>query len=397
MKIDNILIRNVRNHSLSELYFNDNVNVVFGKNGAGKTSILEAISICCLSKSFLSVNDSNIVSRGAEFYEIKLNSINELDLKYFVTVKYQINNGKNISNSYGDNLTPKELIGTIPLIVLTPDYRIITSGSPQSRRDFVDRILSQSNRVYLDELLKFKKALKQRNNILLLNKLNNQNQPKVQVDENLLDAWTNQFIIHAAEIIYRRYQFVKEIQPFFTEFYSQVSGFSESVTLDYHPNVFYDNNLKRNNNPSKENKRNDDLIISDITDSLKKRYENLKYEEIRRGTTLFGPQKDEFLIKLNNNVAREFASQGQHKTLLISLKFAEFQFLKNKRNDTPIFLLDDIFSEIDSFRIKMVIETLRNNSSQIFITTTNPNQVSEVFNSKNIKFIKVEDGKAIDG
>ncbi len=389
MIVDNILMRNVRNHVLTEIDFNSNVNVIYGKNGAGKTSILESISIGSLSKSFISCSDSNIISKGAEFYEVNIKSTNELDMKYYSKVKYELNLGKTISNSYGDNITPKELIGTIPLIILTPDYRIITSGSPQSRRDFVDRVLSQSNKVYLDEFLKFKKALKQRNSILLNNKLNNSYNSKNYYDEDLLDEWTKQFVNHSSELIFRRMNFVKEIQPYFSDFYSRVANNNESVTLEYIPNIILKNRELKDIN-SEEIFYEQSLDA--IKDILEQTYDRLKYDEIKRGSTLFGPQKDEFLIKLNNNIAREFASQGQHKTLLISLKFAEFQYLKNKRNDTPVFLLDDIFSEIDSYRIGMVIELLRKNSSQIFITTTNPNQVREVFSTDNIKFIHIVDG-----
>lgn len=390
MIIDNILIRNVRNHIFTEIEFNGNVNVIYGKNGAGKTSILESISIGSLSKSFISGSDANLVSKGEGFYEVQIQSTNELNLRYFAKVKYQLNNGKTISNSYGDNLTPKELIGTIPMIILTPDYKIITSGSPQSRRDFVDRILSQSNKVYLDELLKFKKALKQRNNILLRNKLYNSYNSNSHFDEDLLDVWTNQFINHSSELIFRRLQFAREIQPHFSEFYSLVSNNSEEVSIEYQSNLIFNNN---NSTSYPYHYEKNDIKLEEIKNKLKQKYKNLKFEEIKRGTTLFGPQKDEFLIKLNNNIAREFASQGQHKTLLISLKFAEFQYLKSKRNEIPIFLLDDIFSEIDSYRIKMVIELLRQNSSQIFITTTNPKQVEDVFNQESIKFIHIKDGK----
>jgi len=390
MILDNILIKNVRNHIFTDIEFNRNVNVIYGKNGAGKTSILESISIGSLSKSFISGSDSNVVAKGTDFYEVSLKSINELDLKYFARVKYQLNNGKEISNSYGENLSPKDLIGAIPLIILTPDYRIITSGSPQCRRDFVDRVLSQSNKVYLDELLKFKKVLKQRNNLLGQNKLNNSYNTKQNFDIDLLDAWTIQFINHASELIIRRMNYVKETQPFFSEFYSMVSNNSESVTLEYLPNVLLNNGGSESRKLEQTNK---EFNIEEIKEILKEKYIQLRSEEVKRGMTLFGPQKDEFIIKLNNNVARDFASQGQHKTLLISLKFAEFQYLKNKKNDTPVFLLDDIFSEIDSYRIKMVIELLRQNLSQIFITTTNPNQVKEVFNTENIKFIHIVDGK----
>jgi DNA replication and repair protein RecF len=184
--------------------------------------------------------------------------------------------------------------------------------------------------------------------------------------------------------------YVKETQPFFSEFYSMVSNNSESVSFEYLPNVLLNNGGSGSRKLEETNK---EFNIEEIKEILKEKYIQLRSEEIKRGMTLFGPQKDELIIKLNNNVARDFASQGQHKTLLISLKFAEFQYLKNKKNDTPVFLLDDIFSEIDSYRIKMVIELLRQNSSQIFITTTNPNQVKEVFNTENIKFIHIVDGK----
>lgn len=360
MKITELRFFNIRNHQQTEIEFDKQLNIICGLNGSGKTSVLEAISICSYSKSFQQASDVSLIRYGESFYQTDIQAINDLKINYFAKVRSEINQKKEISSSFGSRLSARDLIGEMPLIVLSPDLKLITSGTPQDRRDFIDKILCQSSRSYFDKLMNFKKILKQRNNLLTQIKLEI-NSARIQ-----LPSWTELFIKSGAELIVAREKFIRDFREKFILYYSTVSHGKESVELNYYPhgNEFIDNS--------------DDLSL--IIEKLKVLSDNLSRDEIRRGVSLFGPQKDELIIQIGKGIARESASQGQHKSLLIALKFAEFEFLKEIRNETPIVLLDDIFSELDPERIEQVISLLSENSAQTFITVTDVSFIKKIIN-----------------
>ena len=183
MKINRIAISNLRNHSFSEIDIDKNLNVLYGLNGSGKTTLLEAIAVCAFSKSFQPVTDLSLIKYGQSSYFTELSAVNDLDISYKVKINYQSGSKKEINSTFGTNLLAKEIIGILPLVVLSPDLKIITSGSPQDRRDFIDRLLSQSSRTYLEKLMDYRKILKQRNNFL--NRIKNER----TFDRDLLESW----------------------------------------------------------------------------------------------------------------------------------------------------------------------------------------------------------------
>ncbi|MDP2363201.1 MAG: DNA replication and repair protein RecF, partial [Ignavibacteria bacterium] len=337
----------------------------------GKTTLLEAIAICAFSKSFQPVSDLSLIKYGETSYFSELSAINDLDINYKVKINYQSGSKKEINSTFGNNLLAKDIIGILPLVVLSPDLKIITSGSPQDRRDFIDRLLSQSSRTYLEKLMDYRKILKQRNNFL------NRIKHERIFDRNLLESWTEMLISKGIDLIIYRNNFIRDFIPFFESTYNIVSKAKETVKLEYLPNNISSEMLTSN------------LIKKDLYDVYKLVSTKLENEEIRRGLTLFGPQKDELSIKIDSGIAKESASQGQHKTLLVSLKFAEFNFLKEKRNETPVVLLDDIFSELDSERVKKVFELLISNSAQTFITITDIGMLKDVASNSEFSFYKV--------
>ena len=197
----------------------------------------------------------------------------------------------------------------------------------------------------------------------------------------LLDTLTESLITTSSNIIFQRNLFVEQLKPYFIKYYSLVSGKNESVSLKYIANSIGEKSLD-----TKEN----------IQSSLFDNYNIVKDSEIRRGTTLFGPQKDELLISINNGIAKEFASQGQHKSLLISLKFAEFEYLKDILGETPIILLDDIFSELDDRRSKLVFDIIQNHKSQTFITITEQEKLDRILHSEiNYQSFEVDQGEVL--
>lgn len=369
MKIRRIELLNFRNHSHSIITLENNINVIYGPNGAGKTSILEAISVASLTKTFSNASDGSLLKFAEEKYQIILKAKNYLNLDYYAEVNFDKFNGKKIKNSYSDNVKSKELIGLVPIVFLSPDLKIITSGSPENRREFIDRILSQSSKAYVEDVIKFKRTLKQRNSILLNNKITK------SIDHNAFETWTELFINLATSIISKRREFIAEFTKLFQKYYQKVTNNIEQVTIDYHPNSI---------------KNFDIPIEQQLFEKAKKIYEN----ELSRSTTLFGPQKDELAIKLNNGIARDYASQGQHKSILIAIKLAEFDYLQKFTNEIPVVLLDDIFSELDEYRSMLVLSTILDNNAQTLITMTNPEFIRKNSTLREVtEFIRIENGE----
>ena len=375
MQLKSIILTNLRNHKNTHIEFSGGLNVLFGRNGAGKTTILEAIAISGFSKSFLPVADVSLIKSGENFYSVAVSAENDLGIPYKVNVYFASGQRKRLTSSFGDNLTPKDIIGELPQVILSPDFKNITFGSPLDRRYFLDRILSQASKLYLENLLNLKKCLKQRNNLL------QKAETDLSFNYSLVEPWTNLLIKTASDIIEKRHRFIQDFIPYFQSTYKDISGDSEPVSFEYMPNGVI--NL-HNNNISKEY----------ISECLNNQALRLQKAELARGTTLFGPQKDEVRISINGGIAREFASQGQHKSLLISIKFAEFNFLKNIKQETPVVLLDDIFSELDDKRSEKVIELVTGSKAQTIITVTNPSILSWICSPESsCSYFKIEGGE----
>ncbi len=363
MKISELIINNIRNHSHTELTVNPGLNIIYGLNGTGKTSVLESIAVAAFTKSFLPVPDATVINYEKDFYSVGAKAVSDLGIPYWVKVLYNKGLKKEISSTAGDNLLPKAIIGDMPVVILSPDYKSITFGKPEDRRQFVDRILSQACKLYIDDLIKYRKILKQRNKLLKEAKLSG------RYDFTVIQPWTDLLIDKGASVTARRAEFIKEFAPTFRDEYQIVVGGKEIADISYKPDGIRDESLIGN------------ISKDEIVAVFRENYQELKDKEIRRGSTLFGPQKDDYRISLDKGAAKENASQGQHKSLLISIKFAEFKFLKEKRNETPIILLDDVFAELDRERTVKVFELIRNNAAQTFITVTEPEGLKKVLDS----------------
>lgn len=373
MNISELHIENLRNHSNTLVDFCNGINIITGLNGAGKTTILEAIYICCFSKSFQPTPEKELISKHKDFYSLYLKAKSDYKSNYNVNVAYKINDKKRISSSLGDNLLAKDVIGVIPIVVLNPDYKNITFGAPQNRRDFIDKVLSQTNKLYLENLIKLKKALKQKNYLLSISKKNK------HFDYTQIDTWSDLIIDLSTDIVFKRIEFVSIFKNYFLETYEEVSKNAEEIDLVYVPNGInqYFSNIDR----------------IQLKETLKQFQISKRIDEFNRGTTLVGPQKDEIKIIVNGGIAKDYASQGQHKSLLISLKFAEFHFLRDRHNETPILLLDDIFAELDNLRSELVLKLISDHKVQTFITTTENNKFQNLLNSDiNIKQLNVKNG-----
>lgn len=372
MVVSSLIIENIRNHELSNFQFNPNFNLIFGENGIGKTSILEAISYCSLGKSFTGGSDSSILKMATQKFNIKLNSKYDDGLNYEVRVKYDCNTKKQITNTYSDNCLAKDLISNFPLVVLSPDLKEITVGAPQYRRNFIDKVISYCNISYFQALSDYKRVLKQRNNLLSLG------QKERHFDYSELELWDKKQLELSVKITFERLVFLEKFRPIFDKYYLEISNKKEEVEINYKFNNDLDTqfnfSLELSDNLHQEEKKKQ--VTDNLLHSYQKLLDKIKPVERYRGVSLIGPHKDDLDFFIEKRLVKETASQGQHKTFLIALKFAELDYIAKYRKENPIVLLDDIFSELDESRSKQLIQVLSQNQSQVFITLTETNKLS---------------------
>ena len=379
MRCTDIHITSVRNHHLTEIHgFSPGFNIFTGPNGAGKTTVIETLSVAALTKSFTGATDAVLLTTGASSYTIDARFLSDNKVPLHCRVEYAIGPPSKRSIALNnDNLRrANDLIGRIPIVALTPDDKIITSGSPEERRRFLSMVLSQASSLYLEDEMELRKALKHRNSLLQDCR---QRGISVTSARQQLAPWTEVVIERSARLMSRRNIFIEEFRPFLERCYQEVSGGSETPSLRYCP-MGFDEAAKAN----------------DFRPMLEREFERREAEELRRATTLAGAHRDELLLYIDQDrEARRFASQGQHKTLLVAMKLAEFQYLFDATGETPILLLDDVFSELDAARAARLLELISGGAyGQTFITSTTRETFTTFFtlHSNNDKMYRVLNG-----
>jgi DNA replication and repair protein RecF len=338
-----IHLKNFRKHINLSLNFSDKINYIVGINGIGKTSILEAIYFICTTKGYKSKSDGELLNFDEEILEVDGAFKNQVT--HIARILYSAgNNRKNYILDEKQVARFQEIIGRFPVIILTPEDHNITQEQPAHRRKFVDAAISQSNKLYLETLLDYNKILKHRAALLYKFKENGNRSLLEQ-----LDIWNEKLVEAGVQIINYRIKFVTEIYDYVNFSYHEIVNTDETPGIDY--------------------SYLEDCNGADITSRFSDLLELRKNEEIRRGINLVGPHKDDFIFTINGRNLRNFGSQGQHKTFQIALKFAQYFYMKEKAGEDPIFLLDDVFGELDLNRAIKISELLQQ-AGQVFITLT---------------------------
>jgi DNA replication and repair protein RecF len=362
MHFKTIRLQNFRNHADSTFELSSGTNILLGNNGQGKTNVLEAISYLCLTKSFYAGGDYLVVKFGSPMFEIGGTVHSDSDQRYDIRVAFSEPEKEKIFTINKHRAEPlSSVIGKFPIVICSPEHAQITSEGPSERRKFIDFVISQSNNTYFQSLIEYRKVIKHRNKILLDGKISKQNVA------SFLEPWNEQLIERGSYLIIKRKQFVEEFQEFIRAAYKSVASDDEQPSMEYQPSNVQ-NVVSRH-----------DEIRSQLHAALLEKQK----EEMRLGTSIVGPHRDELLMAINGLDLRKYASQGQHKTFLIALKFGEFFYLKDRCNETPVLLLDDIFSELDYERAERLLSFV-STLSQTFITSTNPHFIPDQ-NSNNDK------------
>jgi len=370
MYLSSLKLINFRLHKNTNVRFTEGLNYIIGGNGQGKTTILEAIYYISTTKSFTNNSDAEVVNFDEDYFEIQGNIFdlvqNTMVIRYskLENRKHYSLNGKLISS-------PKEIIGKFPVVFLSPSDAKITEEAPQERRKFIDSVISQLSKTYFENLLEYKRILKQRSSLLL--KFKESFSPDLY-DE--LDVWNERLIEIGLKLILARKNFVFEFNDYVKEIYSRILNGSEKPSIEYQT----------------LNHNSDDEIENVFRSEIEKQREN----ELRRTMNLVGPHKDDFKFFIDGISLRDFGSQGQHKTFQVALRFAEYFYLKTKLGKNPFFLLDDVFGHLDRERSQRISEHL-SELGQAFITLTDLSDMKNLQKTEKDCIIQIKNGSVING
>lgn len=367
MIIRSVKLKNFRNFSEKRVNFCDSVNVIFGFNGQGKTNILEALSVACLSKSFRTKNDGDLVKFGEDNYQIVIDVVLDNEIEKEIKVDYSVINHKNIEIDHTKIKSVLEIFGAFPVVILSPEDDSISNGPPQERRKFINFVLSQLDREYLRNYQDFNRTIKQRNKIL-----QDAKESRYKFSEKI-EPWNEKLYQLAKTITENRKEFLESLHEKAYPIHQELTIYSEKFSFDYKPSFQTDWQNK---------------------DRFFRYLEEHKNEEILKGTTLVGPHRDEIRFLLDGHDIRKYGSRGQHRTLLLSLKIAVYNLILQKLKEAPVFLMDDVYSEIDDVR-EQAFNDYFMTLKQVFITTHEKElkfNLPEKFDLE-IKYIYIENNK----
>lgn len=358
MILEKLSLINFKNYDEAHLEFCPKFNCFVGNNGMGKTNLLDAIHYISFCKSFFNAIDSQNIKHELPFFVIQA-WINKNNETHEIYCGVKRGHKKQFKHNKKEYQRLSEHIGLYPLVMISPsDIELIWDGS-EVRRKFMDSIISQYDKVYLEKLIAYNHVLHQRNALL---KHFHDNRT---FDNMSLEIWDEQLIIHGQEIIKTRSHFLEEFIPLFTRNYQFISGSEEDVSLEYESSI-------------------KDLSYKTVLLSVLSRDRAVHH-------TTIGPHRDDLNFKLMGNSLKKFASQGQQKSYLLALKLAQFELIKHKKDTLPLLLLDDIYDKLDETRFKKLIELVSGNHfGQVFITDTHPGRIQELFEQNNSEHIIYE-------
>ena len=344
--IKNLKIFNFKNHSEKSFDFSPEINCFVGNNGAGKTNILDALHYLSMAKSFLGNLDAQNILHESDFFAIEAEIQGE-EKNDIIKVQLPKEGKKIIKKNDKTYERIADHIGFLPSVMISPyDANLISDGS-ESRRKFLDAMISQTDSDYLFALIQYQKTLQQRNALLKYFAKNR------TFDLDSLEIYNEPLTKFGTQIFEKRQRFVASILPTIQHFYEIISKGNEKVT------VIYESNL---------NEQNFEEILS----------ENLEKDRVLTYTSR-GIHKDDLRFEMNGNLIKKFGSQGQQKSFLIALKLAQIKRIKDITNKNPILLLDDIFDKLDDNRVSQLIELVnQQNFGQIFITDTHRERTESV-------------------
>ena len=372
MKIKSLKLLYFRNYLSTNIEVHPSLNVLVGNNANGKTNIIESIFCLALGKSYRTKSDSECIMFGetATAMSCIVNKNNrELDIMLGIN-----NKGKSAKIAGIKKTKLTDFVGELNVVLFSPEDLQIVKGSPALRREFMNREFYQFSRIYHKYYLMYQHLLKQRNSYLKDMRKN----PKDEMSLAYLETLTSQLAKVALYITKERVSFVQDISKLTYKNMLNISNGQETLKIKYKSSVLDALNISEINDES--------FTEENLTKVMMKK----SFDEIMRGSTKIGPQHDDLEFYINDLDAKMYASQGQQRSIVLSLKLAEINYLKEKTGTYPVLLLDDVLSELDKNRQLKLLDAI-NENVQTFITTPSISDIKEDL-LKKAKVFKIEDG-----
>ncbi|MGS2761724.1 DNA replication/repair protein RecF [Sinomicrobium sp. M5D2P9] len=345
MFLKKLSLVNYKNFSSADFEFDEKINCFVGNNGIGKTNALDAIYHLSFGKSYFNPIAVHNIRHGEEFFVID-GEFEKAELREHIICSLKKGQKKAIKRNGKLYEKLSDHIGLLPLVIISPaDRDLIIEGS-ETRRKFIDSVISQSNKNYLTQLILYNRALTQRNSLLKYFALNH------TYDHDTLSIYNDQLHTYGTEVFRVRQQFLEEFIPIFRERYHAISGNSENVDISYSSQL--------------SEQPLDELLRTSINKDKALQY------------TSTGIHRDDLSFEIEGFPVKKFGSQGQQKSFLIALKLAQFDFIKQQAGVTPILLLDDIFDKLDENRVGQIVKLMDENFGQLFISDTHPDRTEAV-------------------
>lgn len=362
MKINALELENYRNIEKLSLTFDD-VNIIYGENAQGKTNLIEAIYLFTGAKSFRGVRDKELIKFGCDFSKLKIDFTNKSRKQ---TAEIMIKNKREATLNGVKKKSPVLLGEELKAVIFSPVHLSMIKDGPGERRKFADSALCQIKSGYRNILKEYNKALAQRNSLL----------KDIAFNSSLSDMlyiWDKSFAKYGAKIIYQRQKYIEALIPYAKEIFNGLSNGREDIDLVLTGAFDYKN-----------------LTLDEIENKMMIALQNNRQVDMIMKITTIGPHRDDIEILINGKSARKYGSQGQQRSCVLALKLAEASLLREKTQDEPVALLDDVMSELDEGRQDYILNHIKD--WQVFITCCDP---ASVLRLKQGKTFHINDGKAI--
>lgn len=343
MIIKELKLINHRNYESENIIFHDNTNILVGKNAQGKTNLLEAIYICARGYSFKNLKEDELIKFDENRLYLRADILNN-NKKKIVEIVLSKNDKKKIRINEVEITNLSELKSQFGVVIFSPEEILIVKETPQMRRRFIDDIISNNDISYKIHLNNYNKIRSQKNELLKKGR-------NIKYFDQILSTYNQKLVEYGSTIGIYRYKYLEILKKFASEFHYELSSEKETLEIEYLNN-----------------------FTSDFTnlESIRESYANIleenKDKEIHRFVSTYGPHKDDILFNINGKEAKTFGSQGQQRTVMLSLKLAEAKLIETITNTKPILLWDDVFSELDNIRSSLLVEKSKNYQN---IITTN--------------------------
>ena len=356
MIVEKVNLNNFRNYENQEIVFKDGINIIYGKNAQGKTNLVESLYYASIGKSFKLSKDKELINFEKDNAKIKLTVKKEIG-NVDIEVNLLKNKKKQIKVNGGYLSRIGDLLGNLVTVFFCPNDLKLIKDAPGDRRKFLDVSISQLSRKYFYLLLKYQEVLEQRNNLL-------KNKNNLELITSQIDVWDRYLAKLAKDIIIQRVRYVEILSVYADKVHKYLTKNQEELKITYQGIV-----------------DNEDVLEEKILEKIKANFE----KDLQAGYTQVGPHRDDLKLVLNDTDVKLYGSQGQQRTVALSLKLAEKEILKEKIGEYPITILDDVFSELDDDRKDRLLKML--SKGQTFITTTEKVSIGNLIEIGNGKII----------